>query len=468
MTISIPPGSSINEPPSSLRATTQRALIIPPGPPIDSLERLTRHSFSVSTILYVVGSVLASGLSMLAAIKTLDFFFPEQARQGYVPHPTSGRMWLLRLGYFRLHEPIEPADDWFYMLDHAIQIGKHRFLGIIGIRLSKLPPVGECLKLTDMRVIALLPVEKSSQEIVHRQLETLKIKTGITPAAMLSDGGSDLTGGIARFCNAHPGTLGLGDLPHQAALLLKKRLKDDERWGGFIKQATQTKLETLQTELAFLMPPSLKSKARYMNLQSMLGWAQRILTVLEDPTLIPRSFSSDERLYAKFAWLKEYRGDVELWCSWLAITDASLDLVRRVGYCEAASTAIGPLLEPHCNSDLKRRLADELIIRVEHECSKVPRGSRMPGSTEILESSFGKLKSLEGSQSKSGFTSFILVWAALFGPTTTDTVKAAMLSTPTKLVHGWVGDNLGLTVQSKRTQLARILRLKATGNPQDT
>ncbi len=53
------------------------------------------------------------------------------------------------------------------MLDHAIQIGKHRFLGIIGIRLSKLPPVGECLTLTDMRVIALLPVEKSSQEIVH-------------------------------------------------------------------------------------------------------------------------------------------------------------------------------------------------------------------------------------------------------------------------------------------------------------
>ncbi len=104
---------------------------------------------------------------------------------------------------------------------------------------------------------------------------------------MLSDGGSDLTGGIAKFCAAHPETLGFGDLPYQAALLLKKRLKDDERWCGFIKQATQTKFETLQTELAFLVPPTLRSKARYMNLQSMLGWAQRILTVLDDPTLSP-------------------------------------------------------------------------------------------------------------------------------------------------------------------------------------
>jgi hypothetical protein len=91
----------------------------------------------------------------------------------------------------------------------------------------------------------------------------------------------------------------------------------------------------------------------------------------------------------------------------------------------------------------------------------------MPGSTEILESSFGKLKSLEGSQSKSGFTSFMLVWAARFGITTTDTVKAAMLATPTKLVHHWVRENLGLTVQSKRTQLTRIRRLKLTENQQD-
>jgi len=96
--------------------------------------------------------------------------------------------------------------------------------------------------------------------------------------------------------------------------------------------------------------------------------------VLDEPSLIPASFSSDERLQAKFAWLNDYRSEIELWCGWLAITEASLDLVRRVGYCEATGAAIGPLLEPHCDSDLKRLLADELIARVEQECSKVPSG----------------------------------------------------------------------------------------------
>jgi len=84
LTISIPPDSSTSEPPSSLRPAMQPVSIIPPGPPIDSLERLPRHSFSLSTISSVVGSVLGSSLSMLATIKTLDFFFPKQARQGYI------------------------------------------------------------------------------------------------------------------------------------------------------------------------------------------------------------------------------------------------------------------------------------------------------------------------------------------------------------------------------------------------
>ena len=91
----------------------------------------------------------------------------------------------------------------------------------------------------------------------------------------------------------------------------------------------------------------------------------------------------------------------------------------------------------------------------------------MPGSTEILESSLGKLKAIEGSQSKSGFSSLVLVWAVLFGTTTMSTIKDAMLTVPTKLVQRWANKNLGLTVQSKRTQVARILRLRLTGKTED-
>ena len=163
-------------------------------------------------------------------------------------------------------------------------------------------------------------------------METVVAETGIVPKAILSDEGSDLAEGIDRLCKAYPETTRYRDLPHMAARLLKKRLEKDQRWNDFIKQDTQTNFETAQTELAFLVPPRLRSKARYMNLHSMLRWAVKVLAVLDDPGLVAPSFCSLDRLNTKFEWLHEYRADVELWSSWLALTDATLEIARYHGY----------------------------------------------------------------------------------------------------------------------------------------
>lgn len=394
-------------------------------------------------------------------------FFREQARQGFIPHATTGRMWLLRLGYYKLHAPLEQADDWIWLADHAVEIGKHQFLGIVGIRLANLPAPGECLKLSDMTPVALFPVESSTQAIVHQQLEAVVAETGIMPAATLSDEGRDLSGGIDRFCQADPETTRYRDLPHMAARLLKKRLERNECWNAFIKQVTQTKFETNQTELAFLVPPRLRSKARYMNLQSMLRWAERVLTVLDDPSLVAPSLCSIDRLHTKFAWLREYREDIEVWSSWLALTDATLDIVRRNGYCTSTADDVKRVLTEISHTHETELLKQELLKIVNAESSKPSAGTRMPGSTEILESSFGKLKEIEGAQSRSGFTSLILLWAALFGATTSQLIRQALTEVPVKLVHAWVRNSLGQTIQSKRAKLAHALRSKTTENPKE-
>jgi len=404
---------------------------------------------------------------MSAVTKTLAFFFPEQGRQGFIPHATSGRMWLLRLGYYKLNASLEPANDWAFLADHAIEIGKHRFLGIIGIRLSNLPPPGKCLQLSDMTPIALLPVESSTQEIVHQQLEALVVETGVLPRAILSDEGSDLSGGIDRFCKAHPETTRYRDLPHLAARLLKKRLEKNARWQAFIQAATQTKFATAQTELAILIPPRLRSKARYMNLAGMLSWAEKVLTVLDDPSLVAPELASAERLNEKFGWMRDYRADVQQWSGWLAIIDATLDIVRRDGYCASTSGKVTQVLDALPKTAESELLKQELIAIVDTESSKAKPGERLPSSTEILESSFGKLKEIEGNQTHSGFTSLILIWAALFGVTTPPLIRDAMTHVSVKHVKEWIQTNLGPTVQSKRAKLAHALRKKATENPEE-
>jgi dihydrofolate synthase/folylpolyglutamate synthase len=62
-----------------------------------------------------------------------------------------------------------------------------------------------------------------------------------------------------------------------------------------------------------------------MNLQKMLDWAEAALAVLDDPSLVAPSLCNVDRLQAKLAWLREYREDLTVWSSWLALTNVALD-----------------------------------------------------------------------------------------------------------------------------------------------
>jgi hypothetical protein len=152
------------------------------------------------------------------------------------------------------------------------------------------------------------------------------------------------------------------------------------------------------------------------------------------------------------------------WSSWLALTDRALDIVRRRGYCSSTAEDVKQALTEISDTPETELLEHELLEIVNAESSKAGASVRMPGSTEILESSFGKLKEIEGDHSRSGFTSLILVWAALFGATTSEVIRQALTEVPVKLVNAWFRNTLGPTIQSKRAKLSHALRSKLTEN----
>ena len=50
-----------------------------------------------------------------------------------VPHFTTVRLWLLRLGHYNLTRPKEQGDDWVWIIDHSNQIGQEKCLMILGV-----------------------------------------------------------------------------------------------------------------------------------------------------------------------------------------------------------------------------------------------------------------------------------------------------------------------------------------------
>src|SRR5262249_42951271 len=97
-----------------------------------------------------------------------------------------------------------------------------------------------------------------------------------------------------------------------------------------------------------------------------------------------------------------------------------------------------------------QELGTELLQFVREEGAKAKAGERLVGSSEVIESIFGKWKRVEGEQARSGLTGLVLALGALVAPTTPAVIKQALESVPTKTVLAWCREKLGKTVQALR------------------
>jgi hypothetical protein len=101
-------------------------------------------------------------------------------------------------------------------------------------------------------------------------------------------------------------------------------------------------------------------------------------------------------------------------------------------------------------------LREELIEFVVDESSKVRQRERLPGTTEVLDSYFGKLKALEDGQSKSGFTGLVHSLGATVSNWTKDSIHQALERCGVQDVLDWCRKNLG--TRCNRSTAGRMLR----------
>ena len=393
--------------------------------------------------------VLSAVASLRGASRTMEtvlsLFGPALPRPSWY----AGRLWLLRIGYYKLTRPKHKASDWVWIVDHTVQVGVEKCLLILGVRLSELSRTNLVLSHEDVEPIALFPVRTSNGEVVFQQLEDTIDKTGL-PREILGDQGPDLKAGIEKFCHKHPQTCSIYDIKHKSAALLKHTLQHDAHWQAFTQQAAQSKSQVQQTALAFLAPPNQRTKARYMNLEILVRWGQRALGVLDRLEKRTEHRDSHERLKVKLGWLRQFRDHLKDWEALLDVAITTECFVRKHGLWQGCAVELSKRLE-HCIASPKvLQLREQLLAFVKNESLKAKPEEHLLGSSEIIESVLGKLKRLEQNQAKSGFTALVLSVAAVVSETTREVVKKAMETVPTKRVLEWTRIHLGQSVQAKR------------------
>lgn len=365
-----------------------------------------------------------------------------------VPHWTTGRLWLLRLGHAVLTAAKGKGADWVWLIDHSVQIGQEKCLVIVGLPLRNLPVPGECLRHTDLNLIALIPRKSWTREEVDQALEAAVASTGV-PRAIVNDHGADISGGVSFFRERHPETVEIYDAKHKAACVLKGRLEKNLRWQNFQTRLAQTRCAIQQTELAFLVPPSPKPKARFMNLKALLQWASKTTAIVQHPPAVVQERVRPERLHEKLGWLQEFAADIAEWSEWQAVVNVAVAFVNQQGIYRGAAGKLRAEM-PRLAHASSMSLVNELVAFVAQQARRTRTGERLPGSTEVLESCFGRFKQMEKQQSRGGFTSLLLGFGALLAETTTKAIGGAMTHSPTRQIKTWCHEHLGTTLFGQR------------------
>jgi hypothetical protein len=408
---------------------------------------LGTHGYGARMISLAVN--VARSVGLRGAERVLRLFFDWLGLEQDTPTRTSIRNWLQRLGIAELQQPLKRDEDLVVMVDHSNQIGTEKVLVALGVNASALPESGETLKHEDVRVLEVKPGSEWKTANMEQSYEAIAERYG-TPRAVLIDGARELREGAKCLENRRRDTIVLGDFKHYAANVLKSLLGNDPRFQEVGGKIGKTRSAIQQTELAHLSPPSLKQKARFMNLSSTIRWMTMIAWLLKNPDATAREGIRDERMQEKLGWVEHYADDIAMWQECQEVVSASVTFINEQYLFKGAAAALRSVLGDSLKHDKSKTLAQRLIDFVDEAEQQLRDGERLPMSTEILESAFGLYKQLERQQSKSGFTSLLACLPAILKATTPTSVSDAFRRVSDKDVQAWVKKHFGSTVTSRR------------------
>jgi hypothetical protein len=203
-----------------------------------------------------------------------------QAGTGWVPHFTSVINWSLRIGLGLLRQ-VAPIDvPWMAIIDHSIDVGTKKALVVLRVPLAALAQRGAAIRLADCQCIGLRIAETVNGATVAQQLTDIFSRAG-PPAAITKDCDATLNKGVRLWMEqAQTSVPVIEDISHVMASALKAQFEQTAHYQRFTTLATKAAKALRQTDLAFLVPPKLRSKGRFLSIGKLARWGEKLLEVL--------------------------------------------------------------------------------------------------------------------------------------------------------------------------------------------
>jgi len=288
----------------------------------------------------------------------------------------------------------------------------------------------------------------SSGKLVSEAMYEASEKAGI-PHQVCIDGGSDLIAGSTLFCDGNPEMAIIRDVPHKIANLLKRKLTDSKPWQVLTSLMVDIKNNLQQTDTAHLIPPSQRTKSRFMNIELVTRWCTNMLNRLKGESLQSKVSENVFNLFLQLQDMEEY---IIHFAHLEKIGSLTRHFIRERGLC---SKTVKQLQECLFLQDIDLgacQFAGDVLDFVHQQVQLVPDGEVLVASTEIIESVFGRYKYLQGERSCFGTTRLALYLGGCVGDISLSVIESALVSTPERCINEWSTACLGETFLQARRQ----------------
>lgn len=424
----------------------------------------TEHNLAISTesskitsikeaqsIRVVCLFVVLTGVSYRSVPKILTFF-NDQFSLGFssIPHFTSIINWSLRLGLglLKMVKPI--VGDWVAIIDHSINFGTMKALIVLRIPIDVLALKGTAIQLSDCECIGIKISDKVNGESVALDLEEI-FKNAGSPIAIIKDCDSTLKKGCHLFMEKTKQDIQMiEDIGHVTGSALKSQFENTRRFKLFTRLTTGAANKLRQIDLAFAIPPKLRTKGRFQSISKLGKWSKKILEIFAKAGKVQKGSQVEKlkKILPGFMALKPF---IESFSQATSITAQIMEILKSKGLNQETYTISIELLNgmPKLSKiriKLTAWLDKHLQIQKRVLCKA------LPVSSDIIESLFAIYKRVNERNPHSEMNRSTLFIPVLCGNLNESKITQALSFASQQDLIDWVKINIPYTIAQKRME----------------
>jgi hypothetical protein len=373
--------------------------------------RALGHHYGLPVMGRGLELILSANTSFRAAARTLVILESREC-----PSLWTLRLWALRLGLYELLRSKPKANDWVFIIDATIAIGPHKALVILGARLGAMERQGFNLGHQEVVILGLCVLTHCDGLRVEKELEAAARAVGV-PRLVVSDAGAEVKKGVQLFAQRYPEVDWNYDLTHRLARLLEHTLGR--------RHACQ------QTAWSHLQPPAPRTKARWSNLEPLVGWGLKVLAYGR------RAKPTDQKFSLLFGWLEDQAERLAEARLLVVMSQAVCRIIKHHGINAQQVHRCEQVIESLSQTEGARAFGQELKAFLQEQVGKVKKGETLLGSSDVIESLFGKYKALVQRSPIQAITTTILLVAAWTSQRTERVIRQAMETVKNSSVTAW-------------------------------